>query len=197
MTMSGYNEKENPQKRQTYDERRTDFYVVLDFKKARAVRMVQMEDADGDKGMCLVIPMLKNGFRKWGKNRFRIILSARKSHRNENASHILVPLVEEDVQRAMVATGVCNRYLHFAPIFGDVVPDITKIPMPPKFFKNSYESLEILKHKTDNPEQGITLDTQSADGKIDNGVNKKGKVSSIRQKMRDKILSKTNNKKEE
>ena len=197
MTMSEYNEKENPQKRQTYDERRTDFYVVLDFKKARAVRMVQMEDADGDKGMCLVIPMLKNGFRKWGKNRFRIILSARKSHRNENASHILVPLVEEDVQRAMVATGVCNRYLHFAPIFGDVVPDITKIPMPPKFFKNSYESLEILKHKTDNPEQGITLDTQSADGKIDNGVNKKGKVSSIRQKMRDKILSKAHNKKEE
>ena len=137
MTMSEYNEKENA-KQQTYDERRTDFYVVLDFKKARAVRMVQMEDADGDKGMCLVIPMLKNGFRKWGKNRFRIILSARKSHRNENASHILVPLVEEDVQRAMVATGVCNRYLHFAPIFGDVVPDITKIPMPPKFFKNSY-----------------------------------------------------------
>ena len=195
--MSEYNEKDNPQKRQTYDERRTDFYVVLDFKKARAVRMVQMEDADGDMGMCLVIPMLKNGFRKWGKNRFRIILSARKSHRNENASHILVPLVEEDVQRAMVATGVCNRYLHFAPIFGDVVPDITKIPMPPKFFKNSYESLEILKHKTDNPEQGITLDTQSADGEVDNGVNKKGKVSSIRQKMRDKILSKTNNKKEE
>lgn len=195
--MSEYNEKNNPRKQQTYDERRTDFYVVLDFKKARAVRMVQMEDADGDKGMCLVIPMLKNGFRKWGKNRFRIILSARKSHRNENASHILVPLVEEDVQRAMVATGVCNRYLHFAPIFGDVVPDITKIPMPPKFFKNSYESLEILKHKTDNPEQGITLDTQSADGKVDNGVNLKGKVSAIRQKMRDKILSKTNNKKEE
>ena len=195
--MSEYNEKNNPQKQQTHDERRTDFYVVLDFKKARSVRMVQMEDADGDKGMCLVIPMLKNGFRKWGKNRFRIILSARKSHRNENASHILVPLVEEDVHRAMVATGVCNRYLHFAPIFGDVVPDITKIPMPPKFFKNSYESLEILKHKTDNPEQGITLDTQSADGKIDNGVNKKGKVSSIRQKMRDKILGKTNNKKEE
>ena len=194
--MSEYNEKNNPQKQQTHDERRTDFYVVLDFKKARAVRMVQMEDADGDKGMCLVIPMLKNGFRKWGKNRFRIILSARKSHRNENASHILVPLVEEDVQRAMVATGVCNRYLHFAPIFGDVVPDITKIPMPPKFFKNSYESLEILKHKTDNPEQGITLDTQSADGKIDNGVNKKGKVTSILQKIRDKIIDKKKKKEE-
>ena len=197
MTMSEYNEKNNPQKQLTHDERRTDFYVVLDFKKARSVRMVQMEDADGDKGMCLVIPMLKNGFRKWGKNRYRIILAARKSHRDENASHVLIPLVEEDVHRAMVATGVFNRYIHFAPIFGDVVPDITKIPMPPKFFKNSYESLEILKHKTDNPEQGITLDTQSADGKIANGVNKKGKVSSIRQKMRDKILSKTNNKKEE
>ena len=194
--MSEYNGKNNPQKQQTHDERRTDFYVVLDFKKARSVRMVQMEDADGDKGMCLVIPMLKNGFRKWGKNRFRIIFAARKSHRDENASHILVPLVEEDVHRAMVATGVFNRYIHFAPIFGDVVPDITKIPMPPKFFKNSYESLEILKHKTDNPEQGITLDTQSADGKIDNGVNKKGKVSSIRQKMREKILSKTNKKEE-
>ena len=68
--MSEYNEKDNSKQLQTYDERRTDFYVVLDFKKARAVRMVQMEDADGDKGMCLVIPMLKNGFRKWGKTVF-------------------------------------------------------------------------------------------------------------------------------
>ena len=194
--MSEYNKKDNPQKRQTHDERRTDFYVVLDFKKARGVRMVQMEDADGDKGMCLAIPMLKNGFRKWGKNRFRIIFAARKTHRDENASHILVPLVEEDVHRAMVATGVFNRYLHFAPIFGDVVPDITKIPMPPKFCKGSYGYLEMLERKTDNPEQGITLDTQSADGKIDNGVNKKGKVSAIRQKMRDKILGKTNKKEE-
>ena len=196
MTMSEYNEKNNPQKQLTHDERRTDFYVVLDFKKARSVRMVQMEDADGDKGMCLVIPMLKNGFRKWGKNRYRIILAARKSHRDENASHVLIPLVEEDVHRAMVATGVFNRYLHFAPIFGDVVPDITKIPMPPKFFLGSYGYLEMLERKTDNPEQGITLDTQSADGKIDNGVNKKGKVSAIRQKMRDKILGKTNKKEE-
>ena len=195
--MSEYNEKDNPQKRQTHDERRTDFYVVLDVKKARSVRMVQLEDADCDKGMCLVIPMLKNGFRKWGKNRFRIIFAARKSHRDENASHVLVPLVEEDVHKAMVATGVFNRYIHFAPIFGDVVPDITKIPMPPKFCKGSYGYLEMLERKTDNPEQGITLDTQSADGKIDNGVNKKGKVSAIRQRMRDKILGKTNNKKEE
>ena len=194
--MSEYNEKENP-RLQTHVRGRTDFYVVLDFKKARGVRMVQMEDADGDKGMCLVIPMLKNGFRKWGKNRYRIILAARKSHRDENASHVLVPLVEDDVQRAMVATGVFNRYLHSAPIIGDVVPDITKIPMPPKFSKNSYAYLETLEHKTDNPEQGITLDTQSADGKVDNGVNRKDKVSAIRQKMRDKILSKTNNKKEE
>ena len=197
MTMSEYNEKNNPQKQLTHDERRTDFYVVLDFKKARSVRMVQMEDADGDKGMCLVIPMLKNGFRKWGKNRFRIIFAERKNHRDENASHLLIPLVEEDVHKAMVATGVFNRYIHFAPIFGDVVPDITKIPMPPKFCKGSYGYLEMLERKTDNPEQGITLDTQSADGKIDNGVNKKGKVSAIRQKMREKILSKTNNKKEE
>ena len=194
--MSEYNEKENP-RLQTHVRGRTDFYVVLDFKKARGVRMVQMDDADGDKGMCLVIPMLKNGFRKWGKNRYRIILAARKSHRDENASHVLVPLVEDDVQRAMVATGVFNRYLHSAPIIGDVVPDITKIPMPPKFSKNSYAYLETLEHKTDNPEQGITLDTQSADGKVDNGVNRKDKVSAIRQKMRDKILGKTNNKKEE
>ena len=194
--MSEYNEKNNPQKQLTHDERRTDFYVVLDFKKARSVRMVQMEDADGDKGMCLVIPMLKNGFRKWGKNRYRIILAARKSHRDENASHVLIPLVEEDVHRAMVATGVFNRYIHFAPIFGDVVPDITKIPMPPKFCKGSYGYLEMLERKTDNPKQSITHDTQSADGKIDNGVNKKGKVSAIRQKMREKILSKTNKKEE-
>ena len=42
--MSEYNEKDKPQKQQTHDERRTDFYVVLDFKKARSVRMVQMQD---------------------------------------------------------------------------------------------------------------------------------------------------------
>ena len=175
----------------------TDFYVIIDYKKMRGVKFCDMEDGDGDKCDCIVIPLLKNGIRAFTKRRWRVILAARKSHRDENASHILVPLVEEDVHRAMVATGVFNRYLHFAPIFGDVVPDITKIPMPPKFCKGSYGYLEMLKRKTDNPEQGITLDTQSADGKIDNGVNKKGKVSAIRQKMRDKILGKTSNKKEE
>ena len=175
----------------------TDFYVIIDYKKMRGVKFCDMEDGDGDKCDCIVIPLLKNGIRAFTKRRWRVILAARKSHRDENASHILVPLVEEDVHRAMVATGVFNRYLHFAPIFGDVVPDITKIPMPPKFCKGSYGYLEMLERKTDNPEQGITLDTQSADGKIDNGVNKKGKVSSIRQKMRDKILGKTSNKKEE
>ena len=196
--MSEYNEKNKPQQQQNTRPRgQTDFYVVIDFKKARGVRMVQMEDADGDKGMCLVIPMLKNGFRKWGRNRYRIILAAMKSHRDENASHVLVPQVEDDVQRAMVATGIYNRYIYSAPIMGDVVPDITKIPMPPKFSKNSNAYAEMMAHKTDNPEQGITLDTQSADGKVDNGVNLDGKVSAIRQKMRDKILSKTNNKKEE
>ena len=174
----------------------TDFYVIIDYKKMRGVKFCDMEDGDGDKCDCIVIPLLKNGIRAFTKRRWRVILAARKSHRDENASHILVPLVEEDVHRAMVATGVFNRYLHFAPIFGDVVPDITKIPMPPKFCKGSYGYLEMLERKTDNPEQGITLDTQSADGKIDNGVNKKGKVSAIRQKMRDKILGKTNKKEE-
>ena len=187
--MSEYKEKYNPQKQQTHDERRTDFYVVLDFKKARGVRMVQMEDADGDKGMCLAIPMLKNGFRKWGKNRFRIILAARKSHRDENASHILIPQIEDDVQRAMVASGYFNRYRYSAPIVGDVVPDITKIPYAPTFSENSTSYTDMLENATDNPEQGITVDKIDKDGNIDNGVNFENKISSARLSARERILA--------
>ena len=163
--MSEYNEKENP-RLQTHVRGRTDFYVVLDFKKARSVRMVQMEDADGDKGMCLVIPMLKNGFRKWGKNRFRIIFAARKSHRDENASHILIPQIEDDVQRAMVAAGYFNRYRYSAPIVGDVVPDITKIPQAPTFSENSSSYTDMLENATENPNGGSVNVTQDSQGKV-------------------------------
>ena len=170
----------------------TDFYVIIDYKKMRGVKFCDMEDADGDKDSCIVIPLVKNGIRVFGKSKWRVILAARKSHRDENASHILIPQIEDDVQKAMVAAGFFNRYRYSAPIVGDVVPDITKIPQAPTFSENSTSYTDMMENKTDNPEQGITLDTQSADGKVDNGVNLDNKISAIRQKMRDKILKRKN-----
>ena len=73
--MSEYNENENPQKQQTHDERRTDFYVIIDYKKMRGVKLCDMEDGDGDKCDCIVIPLLKNGIRAFTKRRWRVILA--------------------------------------------------------------------------------------------------------------------------
>lgn len=134
----------------------TDFYVIIDYKKVRGVIVSEMEDGDGDFDKCLVIPMLKNGIKSWGKDKWRVILAARKSHRYENASHVLVPQVEDDVQRAMVASGYFGRYEHTAPIIGDVVPDITKILGPPIFSKMSLSYKEMERHRTLNPGFGST-----------------------------------------
>ena len=167
----------------------TDFYVVLDYKKMRGGKFCKIEDGDGDKDSCIVIPLVKNGIRVFGKSRWRVILAARKSHRDENASHILIPQIEDDVQRAMVAAGYFNRYRYSAPIVGDVVPDITKIPNAPTFSKNSSSYTDMLENATDNPEQGITVDKIDKDGNIDNGVNFENKISSARLSVRERILA--------
>ena len=167
----------------------TDFYVVLDYKKMRGVKFCKIEDGDGDKDSCIVIPLVKNGIRVFGKSRWRVILAARKSHRDENASHILIPQIEDDVQRAMVAAGYFNRYRYSAPIVGDVVPDITKIPNAPTFSKNSSSYTDMLENATDNPEQGIRVDKIDKDGNIDNGVNFENKISSARLSVRERILA--------
>ena len=167
----------------------TDFYVIIDYKKMRGVKFCEMEDADGDKADCIVIPLLKNGIRAFSKSRWRVILAARKSHRDENASHILIPQIEDDVQKAMVACGYFNRYRYSAPIVGDVVPDVTKIPQAPTFSENSSSYTDMLENTTDNPEQGNTVDKIDKDGKIDNGVNLKNKISSARLSARDRILA--------
>ena len=167
----------------------TDFYVVLDYKKMRGVKFCKIEDGDGDKDSCIVIPLVKNGIRVFGKSRWRVILAARKSHRDENASHILIPQIEDDVQRAMVAAGYFNRYRYSAPIVGDVVPDITKIPNAPTFSKNSSSYTDMIENATGNPEQGITVDKIDKDGNIDNGVNFENKISSARLSVRERILA--------
>lgn len=167
----------------------TDFYVIIDYKKMRGVKFCEMEDADGDKNDCIVIPLLKNGIRVFTKSRWRVILAARKSHRDENASHILIPQIEDDVQKAMVACGYFNRYRYSAPIVGDVVPDITKIPQAPTFSENSSSYTDMLENATENPERGLTVDKIDKDGKIDNGVNLKNKISSARLSARDRILA--------
>lgn len=175
----------------------TDFYVIIDYKKMRGVKFCEMEDADGDKNDCIVIPLLKNGIRAFTKSRWRVILAARKSHRDENASHILIPQIEDDVQKAMVACGYFNRYRYSAPIVGDVVPDITKIPQAPTFSENSSSYTDMLENATENPERGLTVDKIDKDGKIDNGVNLKNKISSARLSARDRILSLRKKKEEE
>ena len=167
----------------------TDFYVIIDYKKMRGVKFCDMEDGDGDKCDCIVIPLLKNGIRAFTKRRWRVILAARKAHRDENASHILIPQIEDDVQRAMVASGYFNRYRYSAPIVGDVVPDITKIPYAPTFSENSTSYTDMLENATDNPEQGITVDKIDKDGNIDNGVNFENKISSARLSARERILA--------
>ena len=175
----------------------TDFYVIIDYKKMRGVKFCEMEDADGDKNDCIVIPLLKNGIRVFTKSRWRVILAARKSHRDENASHILIPQIEDDVQKAMVACGYFNRYRYSAPIVGDVVPDITKIPQAPTFSENSSSYTDMLENTTDNPEQGVTVDKIDKDGKIDNGLNLKNKISSARLSARERILALRKKKEEE
>ena len=47
----------------------------------------------------------------------------------------------------------------------------------------------MLENTTDNPEQGITVDNIDKDGKIDNGVNLKNKISSARLSARERILA--------
>ena len=181
--------KRKTKHRTTGKKGQTDFYVVLDYKKMRGVKFCKIEDGDGDKDSCIVIPLVKNGIRVFGKSRWRVILAARKSHRDENASHILIPQIEDDVQRAMVAAGYFNRYRYSAPIVGDVVPDITKIPNAPTFSKNSSSYTDMLENATDNPEQGITVDKIDKDGNIDNGVNFENKISSARLSVRERILA--------
>lgn len=165
----------------------TDFYVIIDYKKVRGVIVQEMEDGDGDFDDCLVIPMLKNGIKSWGKNKWRIILAARKSHRNENASHVLIPQVEDKVQRGMVACGYCNRYEYIAPIIGDVVPDITKIPQPPVFSKRSLSHKEMERHRTDNPKGG--KDAVLSVGCNDNAETSERKfLTDAQKRMREAIL---------
>lgn len=165
--------------------RQTDFYVIIDYKKVRGVIVREMEDGDGDFDKCLVIPMLKNGIKSWGKDKWRIILAARKSHKDENASHVLVPQVEDNVQRGMVAAGYFGRYEHTAPIIGDVVPDITKIPRPPIFSEKSLSHKEMERHRTNNPSGGFAAVSLSEKQE----VNRERKyLTDAQKRMRNAIL---------
>ena len=166
----------------------TDFYVIIDYKKMRGVKYCEMEDGDGDKCDCVVVPLLKNGIRAFGRSRWRVILAARKSHRDENASHILIPQIEDDVQKAMVACGYFNRYRYSAPIVGDVVPDVTKLPQAPTFSENSSSYTDMLENSTDNPNGGSVNVTQDSQGKISDGLDN-GVLSAAQKNIRERILA--------
>lgn len=190
---NGYEEENinTPSEEKKESTGQTDFYVIIDYKKVRGVIVKEMEDGDGDFDECLVIPMLKNGIKSWGRDKWRVILAARKSHRDENASHVLIPQVEDDVQRGMVACGYCDRYEHIAPIIGDVVPDITKIPRPPRFSERSVSYKEMERHRTDNPSGGSTA--VSFTKEQDFVVRKEQKyLSEAQKRMREAILKNKN-----
>lgn len=174
----------------------TDFYVIIDYKKMRGVKFCEMEDGDGDKDNCIIIPLCKNGIRVFGKSRWRVILAARKSHRDENASHILIPQIEDDVQRAMVAAGYFNRYRYSAPIVGDVVPDITKIPQAPTFSENSSSYTDMLENATENPNGGSVNVTQDSQGKVNDGLDN-GVLSAAQKNIRERILAMRKRKEEQ
>lgn len=174
----------------------TDFYVIIDYKKMRGVKFCEMEDGDGDKDDCIVIPLCKNGIRVFTKSRWRVILAARKSHRDENASHILIPQIEDDVQRAMVAKGYFNRYRYSAPIVGDIVPDITKIPQAPTFSENSSSYTDMLENATGNPNGGSVNVTQDSQGKVNDGLDN-GVLSAAQKNIRERILAMRKRKEEQ
>ena len=174
----------------------TDFYVIIDYKKMRGVKFCDMEDGDGDKCDCIVIPLCKNGIRVFTKSRWRVILAARKSHRDENASHILIPQIEDDVQRAMVAKGYFNRYRYSAPIVGDVVPDVTKIPQAPTFSENSSSYTDMLENATENPNGGSVNVTQDSQGKVNDGLDN-GVLSAAQKNIRERILAMRKKREEE
>lgn len=174
----------------------TDFYVIIDYKKMRGVKFCEIEDGDGDKDNCIIIPLCKNGIRVFGKSRWRVILAARKSHRDENASHILIPQIEDDVQRAMVAAGYFNRYRYSAPIVGDVVPDITKIPQAPTFSENSSSYTDMLENATENPNGGSVNVTQDSQGKVNDGLGN-GVLSAAQKNIRERILAMRKRKEEQ
>ena len=174
----------------------TDFYVIIDYKKMRGVKFCEMEDGDGDKDDCIVIPLCKNGIRVFTKSRWRVILAARKSHRDENASHILIPQIEDDVQRAMVAKGYFNRYRYSAPIVGDVVPDVTKIPQAPTFSENSSSYTDMLENATENPNGGSVNVTQDSQGKVNDGLDN-GVLSAAQKNIRERILAMRKKREEE
>ena len=174
----------------------TDFYVIIDYKKMRGVKFCEIEDGDGDKDDCIVIPLCKNGIRVFGKSRWRVILAARKSHRDENASHILIPQIEDDVQKAMVAKGYFSRYRYSAPIVGDVVPDITKIPQAPTFSENSSSYTDMLENTTENPNGGSVNVTQDSQGKVNDGLDN-GVLSAAQKNIRERILAMRKKREEE
>lgn len=168
----------------------TDFYVVIEFKKARGTRIIRLEDAEGDTEPCLVLPLLKNGIISWGKTAGRLILAARKSHRQELASHVLVPQVPDKVQRAMVAADFFNRYKYTAPIIGEIIPDITKIYDPPTFPPNSSSHTEAQRLKNDNIQADFleTVIQQSHQTR----QNDPQKLSEAQKRIREMILKRKN-----
>ena len=161
------------------DKKGTDFYVIIDFKKMRGVRILDMEDSDGFRTKCAVIPLIKNGMKNHGPDKWRMILAARKSNRVENASHMLIPQCDKEIIRAMAAihlTRANNRYI--APIVGDIVRDLSQIPCPPTFLPDTPIADDMEANRIKNV-SGLAIDKDN-----------KNELSELQVKLRNKLVKK-------
>lgn len=162
----------------------TDFYVVIDFKKMRGVRVVDMEDKDGEMSTCAVIPLLKNAMKNWGAGKWRMILAARKSNRKENASHVLIPQCDKDIVKAMAAAHISRvQGKYIAPIVGDIVIDLSQIPCPPTFLVGTPIAEAMEENKVENT-SGIVVN------KVEESQPQERKLSALQIQLREKLLKK-------
>lgn len=116
--------------------REFDFYVILDFKKFRGAIFSEQVDADGEKNMCVTIPLLKNAIKHKGRDRGRSIIGAIKRVNTRQSSHLLLPIISRGMYRSMQEKGYGRMYTYLCPHFGDVVKDIMTIPFAPVFSRD-------------------------------------------------------------
>ena len=128
-------EEENNIKRKSVEEsiKLYDFFVVVDFRKFRNVIFREEEDEDGEKDICAVIPLTRNGIKSYGRDVGRAIFGARKSKEGTfYSSHYLQPIISTGMFKKMKNMGIGRMYNNYKPIIGLIVKDVMSLPHAPK-----------------------------------------------------------------
>ena len=108
-----------------------EFFATIDFTKLRGCVYEERLDGDGEMALCVTIPMLKNGIKFEGKHKYRVVLGALRCNGVQAATHILVPVVSKRHYGQMITKGYKFRYDYILPYYGEVIKDITDIPLSP------------------------------------------------------------------